>query len=443
MADALRVVEETPGGYRPLSPDTVGAYLEGLPSIAERLGGDASRWRAAEVGDGNLNLVFLVDGPDGSVCVKQALPYVRLVGESWPLPLSRAFFEHEALVRQARRVPDLVPGIRRYDEAMALIVMERLSPHIILRKGLIAGTRYPKVAEDLGRFMAETLFGTSHLSLPAEEVKRDLALFSANTAMCRITEDLVFTDPYREHELNRWTSPELDETVRACRQDGEWKVAIQELKHAFLTRGEALVHGDLHTGSVMVTENDTRVIDPEFAYYGPMGFDVGALMANYYLSFFSQRGHGNGDDYRAFVLGQVVATWDAFAAHFSRLWRSERRGDAFPASLYEEQGQADASESALTRTLASLQRDALGFAGAKMARRILGLAHVEDLESIEDQSLRAGCERRALTLARELIVDAGAIASFANASRRAIDIEDGGEIEERGEIEAGAGEAGA
>lgn len=32
----------------------------------------------------------------------------------------------------------------------------------------------------------------------------------------------------------------------------------------------------------------------------------------------------------------------------------------------------------------SLFEDMLGFAGAKMIRRILGIAHVEDLESIED-----------------------------------------------------------
>ena len=49
-------------------------------------------------------------------------------------------------------------------------------------------------------------------------------------------------------------------------------------------------------------------------------------------------------------------------------------------------------------------RDSVGFAGAKMIRRIVGLAHVEDLESIADRSRRAAAERRALRLARELIV---------------------------------------
>jgi 5-methylthioribose kinase len=41
-----------------------------------------------------------------------------------------------------------------------------------------------------------------------------------------------------------------------------------------------------------------------------------------------------------------------------------------------------------------------------MIRRILGLAHVEDLESIENTRVRAACELNALELARNLILDA-------------------------------------
>jgi len=48
----------------------------------------------SEVGDGNLNLVFIVSSSNKQVIVKQALPYVRCVGPSWPFPLSRAYFEY-------------------------------------------------------------------------------------------------------------------------------------------------------------------------------------------------------------------------------------------------------------------------------------------------------------------------------------------------------------
>ena len=95
-------LEAPPPGYRPHDARSLRDYLAGKPALAARLGGNAALWRIEEVGDGNLNLVFLIRGPAGSLCAKQALPYVRLVGESWPLPLSRAHFEHIALVEEAQ-----------------------------------------------------------------------------------------------------------------------------------------------------------------------------------------------------------------------------------------------------------------------------------------------------------------------------------------------------
>lgn len=80
--------------YEPLNVDTIGDKLGHLKILQEKVGPDSSAWTAQEVGDGNLNLVFIVTGPSGQAIVKQALPYVRLVGDSWPLPLKRAFFSN-------------------------------------------------------------------------------------------------------------------------------------------------------------------------------------------------------------------------------------------------------------------------------------------------------------------------------------------------------------
>jgi hypothetical protein len=43
----------------------------------------------------------------------------------------------------------------------------------------------------------------------------------------------------------------------------------------------------------MVARESTQVIDPEFAFYGPMGFDIGAFLGNLILAFFSQDGHAD------------------------------------------------------------------------------------------------------------------------------------------------------
>lgn len=394
--------------FEPLKPDTLAPRLGGNPTLQARIGGDAARWRVREVGDGNLNLVFVVEGPAGAAIVKQALPYVRLVGESWPLTLKRSFFEYHALTRQAARDPGSVPDIYHFDEAQALIVMEYLSPHIILRHALIRGRQFPKLAADLGRFMARTLFRGSDLSMHATARKDDLALFAKNDELCAITENLVFSDPYFEAKLNRHTTPQLDRLAAELRGDRDLKVEAQRLKQNFTANAETLVHGDLHTGSIMVTVDNTRMIDPEFAFYGPMGFDVGMLLANFWMAYFSQAGHeteGSRDGMRAYLKTVIVETWTTFRSEFATLWRSERTGILYPRSVFEERGDMLGSEQALDAVLSAIWTDMLGFAGIEMHRRILGLAHNAEFETIADADLRARCEAAALKLGRHLVVN--------------------------------------
>ena len=394
--------------FEALTPETLPARLGGLPVLTARLGADPGAWAVREVGDGNLNLVFVVEGPKGSAVVKQALPYVRLVGESWPLPLKRSFFEYHALTRQqARAGKGTVPEIYHFDEAQALIVMEYLTPHVILRRALIDGRKLPRIGRDLGLFAARTLFRGSDLAMTARERKQDLALFADNVELCDITENLVFTDPYFEAELNRHT-PGLEPLVAELRADRDLKVEAQRLKHLFAAKAETLLHGDLHTGSIMATEGDTRVIDPEFACYGPMAFDVGMLLANFWMSLFSQAGHeedNSREPMRAYLLATDTEIWAVFRAEFSALWRSERNGMLYARSVFEERGDALGAEQALDRVLHELWDDLLGFAGVEIHRRILGLAHNADFETIADEGLRAKCEAPALRFGRHLAVN--------------------------------------
>jgi 5-methylthioribose kinase len=399
--------EQGLAAYRILDPQSLRALAGDIEDVRALLGGRPEDWQVSEVGDGNLNLVFIVEGPDGSVCVKQALPYVRAAGPSWPMSPERAFFENSYYAAVAPYVGASIPKVYHYDTELYCTIMERLSPHIILRHGLIAGRRYDNLARDMGEYIARACFFTSDLALPFEHKMDGIALFAANKPLVRITVDLVFADPYFISPRNRHTSPQLDRIVSSFRCDGPLKIAAARFGQKFLNEAQALIHGDFHSGSVMVTEDDSRVIDPEFAFYGPIGFDLGAFFGNLLLNWYSQPGHRSPTDdrvaYQEWVLHQAKIFWQTFRNRFLALWNEDAKGDAFPAAMFSTPKDTGALQAARSAFLDSLFADMLGFAACKMIRRILGFAHIIDFECIQDAALRADCEAGALAMAHRLL----------------------------------------
>jgi 5-methylthioribose kinase len=357
-----------------------------------------------EIGDGNLNLVFrIVDEQNNkSVIFKQALPYARCVGESWPLTLDRARIESEALIIQGQLCPDLVPKVYHYDKILAVTVMEDLSDHVIMRKGLIQKNKYPLFPEHIGRFMATTLFMTSDLAMDAMEKKKRVGQF-LNPELCKITEDLVFTDPYYDAPKNNF-SEAIRTTVEKIWNNDKLKREVAKLKQDFLTKTQALIHGDLHTGSVFVTKDSTKVIDPEFAYYGPMGFDIGAVIANLILNIAAQEGHSNTNEeiqqYREYLLKTIEDLWISFEKNFISLWDNNLADISAKVEGYREY------------YIQSILKDSCGYGGCKTIRRIIGLAHVADIDTIEDIDKKTRAENIALELGQQLILNRENITSI-------------------------------
>ena len=145
---------------------------------------------------------------------------MRLVGESWPLPLSRSHYEYLALTHQARLAPGLVPAVLHHNEALALIAMELLEPHIIMRKGLVAGTVYPRFVDDITTFLARTLFFSSDLAVPA--AREEGGHRRVRRQPCALQDHRrpdLHRSLSRQAEQNRWTSPWLDATAARFRED--------------------------------------------------------------------------------------------------------------------------------------------------------------------------------------------------------------------------------
>jgi len=380
-------------GYRALSEQEAVEYALRIPNLFD----PQAKLTSREIGDGNLNLVFHIKDENSgkSIIFKQALPYARIVGESWPLTLDRARIEYEALTRQKELCPSMVPEVYHYDAELALTIMEDLSDHVIMRRGLIEGNKYPLFAEHIGHFLAHTLFFNSDLALPADTKKSQVTKF-INPELCKITEDLVFTEPFYDAQQNSF-NPLIREDVEKIWSDQELKREVATLKYSFLTAAETLLHGDLHTGSIFVTSESTKVIDPEFAYYGPMGFDIGAVIANLLLNYAAQEGHitdqAKKEEFQSYLLNTIDQLWEHFEREFLQL------------ALTQGQDLSFKDEEIIRSFILKVKQDAIGFAGCKVLRRVIGLASVADLESIEDPEVRATSERLALYIGRQLVLN--------------------------------------
>src|SRR5215211_166158 len=208
--------------YYALDERTAIDYARGCAAIRTLLPPDEPLV-CEEIGDGNLNLIFrIVSARDRgrSVIIKQALPYVRLVGESWPLSPERARIESDALALQAQLCPGLVPQLYHYEPALYLTVMEDLREALIMRKGLIAGLHYPNFAEQIAEFQAQTLFKTSDLYLDSAAKKQAVTRFT-NPELCKLTEDVIFSEPYLADAPNNRHNPLIDRArIAALRTNG-------------------------------------------------------------------------------------------------------------------------------------------------------------------------------------------------------------------------------
>ncbi|KIL41259.1 methylthioribose kinase [Gordoniibacillus kamchatkensis] len=377
--------------YHALTEAEAIEYARGIAGVFPA----GAQLQSREIGDGNLNLVFHITDPASgkSLILKQALPYAKVVGESWPLTLDRARIESEALRIEGELCPDLTPKVYAYEPDLALTVMEDLSDHIIMRRGLIEKNRYPRFAADIGRFLARTLFFTSDLAMNLQQKKLQVKSF-INPDLCKITEDLIFDDPYTDSPNNS-IEAHIRDAAEAIWADKELHLEVALLREKFLTKAQALLHGDLHTGSIFIKPDSTKVIDPEFAYYGPMGFDIGAVIANLLLNYAGQEGWSpdaaERADYRRYLLDTVQGVWTEFERNFRALW-NEHAADR----MARTPGYQDVY-------VAALLQDTIGFAGCKMVRRVYGLAHVADIDRIEDAAARERAQRLALAIGTALI----------------------------------------
>ncbi|EOO23681.1 5-methylthioribose kinase [Bacillus cereus BAG1X2-3] len=352
-----------------------------------------------EIGDGNLNYVFRVwdEKENMSVIVKQAGDTAR-ISDEFKLSTNRIRIESDVLQLEDELAPGLVPKVYLFDSVMNCCVMEDLSDHTILRTALINHQIFPRLADDLTTFMVNTLLLTSDVVMNHKE-KKELVKNYINPELCEITEDLVYSEPFTNHNKRNELFTLNEGWIREhIYSDKELRTEVAKRKFSFMTNAQALLHGDLHTGSVFVRDDSTKVIDPEFAFYGPMGYDVGNVMANLMFAWVNADATmppgAEKDKYMDWLQATMVEVIDLFKKKFLDAWDIH-----VTEIMAKEEGFSEVY-------LQSVLEDTAAVTGLELIRRIVGLAKVKDITCIENEEARARAERICLQVAKSFILRA-------------------------------------
>ncbi len=356
-------------------------------------------FECTEIGDGNLNYVFrLVNISTGkSIIIKQAGESLR-IDENMKLSTDRGRIEAKILGIQGKLAPGLVPEVYLYDEIMCAMLMEDMTDHTLMRTGLIDHQTYPFFSDHITTFLVNSLVLTSDIVMD-HKAKKKLVKDFINPDLCEISEDLVFTEPFNDRKKRNNIFPLNKEFVeKELYEDTSLKLAVAHLKFQFLSSAQALIHGDLHTGSIFINQDHTFIFDPEFAFYGPMGYDIGNVIANLFFAWC----HGDAmiEDstekliFCDWILDTIEETIDLFIQKFRYVFISNVSDP-----MAKTEGYLDCY-------LRSILADTAGFAGLESIRRVVGMANVKDITSITAPVKRERAERIIITLAKEYILKA-------------------------------------
>ena len=321
-----------------------------------------------EISNGNLNRVFRAANASGSTVIKMGLPYVWRAGLSWPLSARRTESERRAYLIHEDANPGMVPKVLGSDRDRAMLALEDLHEFTDWRSLICGQEQTPGVGAATGVHVGRVLMATSPAYAGHEAMARRK---SGNRAMLAFTEHVVFRAPYEDDETNR-LPVHLRADVDRMRRESTLARIVERSRWRFLTARESFLHGDLHSGSIMVRPSDgsVRFIDLEFANYGPVAFDIGTFLAHLLIA--RARFSAQGDEEMArYIDDQAADFWQAF----------------------EGEVNTSSSRDALLVVGPWIALDAVqDFMATEMLRRIIGYFDVPDIATLP-QKTREAAER--------------------------------------------------
>lgn len=354
---------------------------------------------AEKIIDERLNQLFKVnDNEKGAVLVKQALPFNKDV--SVPSVFGRVYIEPQVLMIYGEHAPAYTAKVLRYDPEFAVMMVEDYSHFRPWQYYLSNGDDCLTYINQLAICLANIMFHTSDF-YQSYQHKRSLIAQLSNPELCRLNETKIFVDPYC-HSSQSEVDKAILEELKQFAEDKLLRLAVARLKHEFMSRTESLAHGNLIPSSIVIHQGKIKIINADFGFYAPMGFDIGTVLASLLLSYCAANGRYDSikaHQVKTFRRQEVVQLWTNFSTLFSQLVRNVSVDPILSYPGYIEQ------------FLQYVWQSAIGFCGAELVRRTINNDISNDLSTIQNSNKQLICQKKSLQLGRLLMVQAKQIHS--------------------------------
>ncbi len=234
-----------------MTPDEIRANLVRLG-----VAGPDENPRIEPLAGGVSSDIFRVDLQSGSVCIKRALPKLKVAAD-WRAPVERNAYEFEWMRVASRIEPTCVPELLGEDVDAGLFVMRFLDPqtYALWKEQLRDGFADPGFASAVG----QRLVGIHGATAGKPDIAKGFAT------------DHIF------HPIR--LEPYLLATARS---HPEHAGVLEKLAEMTLNTKKALVHGDVSPKNILVGPDGPVFLDAECAWYGDPAFDL-AFCLNHLL----------------------------------------------------------------------------------------------------------------------------------------------------------------
>jgi 5-methylthioribose kinase len=217
------------------------------------LAGAAETPRARTLSGGVSSDIWRVELARGPVCVKRALPRLRVM-QLWEAPIERNRYERLWMEAARLAAPGSAPQILASDDAAGLFAMQCIDAPL-WKEELRQGRADPGFAAQVGGTLGRIHAATAGREDVAQRFATDDIFYAI-----RLEPYLVATG--KKH-------PDLQP---------EFKRLVEETSHGHI----ALVHGDVSPKNILVGARGPVFLDAECAWYGDPAFDL-AFCLNHLL----------------------------------------------------------------------------------------------------------------------------------------------------------------